>query len=186
MKTLVCFPLVALLGWAQWSQYGARALTSDIKAAAVGDVLTVLVVEEAQAANAAQTGEQRRSDLTVGLQGSFNRFGFQTGGRFQSGTQFQGRGETMRSERIRARLTVRVVAVDSVGNLLVEGRRTTRINGEEQTIVIRGKVRPLDISPENTVLSSALAELELSYDGDGTVSRAQEPGLIARLLRLLF
>jgi len=28
--------------------------------------------------------------------------------------------------------------------------------------------------------------LELLYEGDGTVTRAQEPGLIARLLRLLF
>ncbi len=186
MKSAVALLVVSTLAWAQWSTYSARSLTSDIRAAGVGDVVTILVIEDAQATNSAQTGEDRRSDLTIGVQGTYNRFGFQAGGRFQSGTQFQGRGQTSRSERIRARLTAQVVAVDSLGNLVVEGQRTTRINGEEQTIRVRGKVRPIDILPDNTVPSYALSELVLLYEGDGTVSRAQEPGLIARLLRLLF
>ncbi|GBD07467.1 Flagellar L-ring protein [bacterium HR21] len=186
MKWCVLFPWIVTLGWAQWSLYSARSLTSDLRAATVGDVLTILVLEDAQASNAAQTGEDRRSDLRIGVQGNYNRFGFQVGGGFQSGALFRGRGETSRSERIRARLTAQVIAVDTLGNLVVEGQRTTRINGEEQLIRIRGKVRPLDILPDNTVPSYALSELVLIYEGDGTVSRAQEPGLITRLLRLLF
>ncbi|MEN3026924.1 MAG: flagellar basal body L-ring protein FlgH [Chlorobiota bacterium] len=179
---------VALLNvvWAQWSSYGLRSLTSDVRARGVGDVVTILVIEDAQASNAAQTGEQRRSDFRVGAQGSYQRSTFRAEGGFQGGAQFQGRGETSRSERIRARLTARVVAVDTLGNLVLEGERTTRINGETQAIRIRGTVRPADILSDNTVPSWALSELTLIYEGDGIVSRAQEPGLIARLLRLLF
>ncbi len=183
---IVSLPVLSTLLWAQWGVYGARSLTSDLRAAAVGDVVTILVVEDAQASNVAQTGEQRRSELHLGIQGSYNRFGFQAGGRFQSGSDIRGRGETSRMERIRARLTAQIVAIDTLGNLVVEGQRTTRINGEEQTIRIRGKVRSLDILPDNTVPSYALAELVLIYEGEGTVSQAQEPGLIVRLLRLLF
>lgn len=186
MKWYILFPWAVMVGWAQWGLYGARSLTSDLRAATVGDVLTILVLEDAQASNTAQTSEDRRSDLRTGVQGSYNRFGFQVGGGFQSGSLFRGRGETSRAERIRAQLTAQVIALDSLGNLVVEGQRTTRINGEEQRIRIRGKVRPLDILPDNTVPSYALAELVLIYEGDGTVSRAQEPGLIGRLLRLLF
>ncbi len=186
MKWYALLPGIVAVGWAQWNLYSARSLTSDLRATRVGDVLTILILEDAQASNSASTGEERRSDLRIGAQGSYNRFGFQVGGGFQSGSLFQGRGETSRSERIRARLTARVVALDTVGNLIVEGQRTTRINGEEQLIRIRGKVRPIDVLPDNTVPSYALSELVLIYDGEGTLSRAQEPGLIARLLRLLF
>jgi flagellar L-ring protein precursor FlgH len=171
---------------AQWGNYGARSLTSDLRATAVGDVVTILVVEDAQASNAAQTGEQRGSTLGLGAEGSFGSHSGRISGSFRSDAQFRGKGETSRSERIRARLTARVVAVDSLGHLVLEGRRTTRINGELQTIVLRGKVRPIDLGANNTVPSYALADLELLYEGDGTVTRAQEPGLIARLLRLLF
>ncbi|MCS6966328.1 MAG: flagellar basal body L-ring protein FlgH [Candidatus Kapabacteria bacterium] len=186
MKAILVFPCVIALGWGQWSFYGVRSLTADIRAGQIGDVLTILVVEESQASNTAQTSEQRRSELSLGAQGNYNRFGLQTGGRFHSGSQFHGRGETSRSERIRARLTVQVVGKDTLGNLIVEGQRVTRINGEEQNIRVRGKVRPIDIGPDNTVPSYALSELVCIYEGDGSVSRAQEPGLIARLLRLLF
>jgi len=127
---------------AQWGSYGVRSLTSDLRATAVGDVVTILVVEDAQASNAAQTGEQRGSTLGLGAEGSFGSHSGRVSGSFRSDAQFRGKGETSRSERIRARLTARVVAVDSLGHLVLEGRRTTRINGELQTIVLRGKVRP--------------------------------------------
>lgn len=186
MKVVVSFPLLYAMLWAQWGLYGARSLTGDLRATAVGDVITIVVVEDAQASNAAQTAEQRNGELQMGLQSTFNQFGLKAGWRFQSGSDIRGRGETSRTERIRARLTARIVALDSLGNLVVEGQRTTRINGEEQTIRIRGRVRPIDLGPDNTIPSHALSELVLIYDGEGSVSRAQEPGLITRLLRLLF
>ncbi len=186
MKAVLCFPVLCVCLWGQWGLYGARSLTADLRAAAVGDVVTILVVEDAQASNAAQTAEQRNSELRMGLQGNFQQLGAGAGWRFQSGSDIRGRGETSRTERIRARLTARIVAIDTLGNFVVEGQRTTRINGEEQTIRIRGRVRPIDLGPDNTIPSYALAELVLIYEGDGSLSRAQEPGLIVRLLRLLF
>jgi flagellar L-ring protein precursor FlgH len=44
------------------------------------------------------------------------------------------------------------------------------MNNERQHIVVRGIVRPGDVSSENTVQSNTLASLELEIKGKGVVS----------------
>jgi len=70
--------------------------------------------------------------------------------------------------------------------LYIEGKRTTKINGETQTIMISGKIRPVDILPNNNVYSYNILDLSLTIEGDGSVSKIQEPGLITKFLRILF
>ena len=83
-------------------------------------------------------------------------------------------------------MSARIVEVDSAGNLNIEGKRTTKINGETQTIIIKGFVRPVDILPNNSVYSYSILDLTLTIEGDGTISKTQEPGLITKFLRILF
>ncbi len=40
------------------------------------------------------------------------------------------------------------------------------INGEEQEIIISGLVRNRDVAPDNTILSTFVADAEIAFMGD--------------------
>jgi flagellar L-ring protein precursor FlgH len=60
------------------------------------------------------------------------------------------------------------------------------INGEEQTIKISGIIRTSDIQPDNSVYSYNISDANISFKGNGIVSRVQEPGWITKVFHWLF
>jgi len=72
------------------------------------------------------------------------------------------------------------------GNLVVEAERQVSFNQEDQTIILRGVVRPGDILSNNSVPSTSLSDLELEVKGKGVVSDAvRQPNVFVRLLMKL-
>lgn len=171
---------------AQMQSYSQRSLFSDYKAAKVGDIVTILIVEQVQAANAANTREGTDSQIGATAQAGLTGTTVQPTATIRTVDELTGIGETNRRETIRARLSAQVIAVDSNGNLKIQGKRTTKINGETQTITLTGIIRPADLSADNTVYSTKIANMVLTIEGDGIVSETKEPGLITKFLRILF
>lgn len=174
-----------------WSDR-AGSLVSDLRARRAGDVLTILVDEQSSAEKRATTDLERDSSFSSRLTPpAFERPSFlrrfllslATSGRAQSA--YEGQGTTTRTDRATGVLTARVVRVLDNGNLLIEGRRLVKVNDELQTLVVSGVVRPFDIGPDNTVLSSRIADGEVRVEGTGVVSDRQKPGLIQRLFDFL-
>ncbi|SMP74786.1 flagellar basal body L-ring protein FlgH [Noviherbaspirillum suwonense] len=156
-----------------------RSLTSDKRAYRVGDMLTVLVVENSSASANANTSTEKSGGLTFGMKTSTRG---ETGS-LQLGDTFGGKGQIQRSGRLLAQLSVIVREVDAAsGTLSVAGEQQILVNDEKQEIKLYGKVRPIDILDNNTVLSTRLAEAHISYIGDGILSEKQHPGLLTRLL----
>lgn len=184
---LVClFFAFVYISQSQFIQNTSRSLFSDVKAFKTGDAITILIIEETQADNSAATRDTRSTDLEAGISGDVNLNSFNAGGNLSTSNSFVGSGQTTRRENIRSRISARVLKIDEVGNLLIEGKRTTKINGEVQTMTISGTVRPVDILPNNSVYSYNILDLTLLIEGDGSVSKIQEPGLITKFLRFLF
>ncbi len=176
-------PLSAQNG--QMSDNIRRSLFSDQRAFSVGDAVNILIVEETTADAQAGTSNSRETSLggSLGLNtGSATNMDVGVG----TSNDFSGSGSTSRQMVFRARFSATIVGQDSLGNFIVEGTRTTKINGEEQKITLRGTIRMSDISKDNTVYSYNISNLVLVYEGDGTVTEAQEPGLITKFLRMLF
>jgi flagellar L-ring protein precursor FlgH len=191
MRTFALFMAISLLvlaqsGFAQFKQDTKRSLFSDVKAFEVGDALSVLIIEDTQADNSATTNSGRSSSLSGGADATADNSGFSGSAGLETGNEFKGSGETTRKEKIRSKISVRVVAVESNGNLKIKGTRQTTINGEKQTIILEGVVRPVDISSTNSIYSYNILDLTLTIEGDGTVSKVQEPGLITKFLQFLF
>jgi flagellar L-ring protein precursor FlgH len=159
-----------------------RSLVAENKAYRAGDVLTVLIQENASASSSTDS-RARRDTAVQGSVGSSST-GPHTG-RAAVGTEHDGGGRTQRSGRLLATLSVRVVEVNAAGDLLIQGRQELRINGETQAITLSGLVRPRDIAESNTVPSSRIAEARVEFDGEGFVSEKSRPGWIARLLAAL-
>lgn len=184
---LVLINALAIVGArGQFVQNTSRSLFSDVKAFKVGDAVTILIMEETQADNSAITKDSRSTSVGGGVAGGVNAKQFRGNADLSTSTGFSGSGQTSRKENIRSRISARVTKIDDVGNLYIEGKRTTKINGEKQTIVISGTVRPVDILPNNSVYSYNILDLTLTIEGDGSVSKIQEPGLITKFLRILF
>jgi flagellar L-ring protein precursor FlgH len=68
----------------------------------------------------------------------------------------------------------------------IEGKRIIKIDGEEQEIILSGYVRKEDISVNNTIISTYLADAQIELNGSGAINNKTNPGLISRLLEWLF
>lgn len=194
MKSLFVFPLLSGMMLflsapalrAQFQENVRRSLFSDQKAFATGDALTILITEDTEANNSATTTDSRSTKMGAGADINTGGSTIDPSISIGSNNEFSGRGQTARNERFRARLSARVVSVESNGDMRIEGKRITTINGETQTITVTGLVRLADIRSDNSVLSYHIADMVLVYEGEGTVTTAQEPGLITKFLRMLF
>jgi flagellar L-ring protein precursor FlgH len=188
MKILITILIIISSGLnAQFIQNNSQSLFSDFKAFQEGDAVMILIMEEVQADNGTSTQENRGTNvdgslgLDLGTLGSING-----SGGVETRNDFEADGQNSRNERIRSRLTARVVAVEENGNLIIEGKRTTKINGETQTVTISGVVRQVDIRPDNSVISYNIMDLTLLIEGEGNLTEVQEPGLITKFIRFLF
>jgi flagellar L-ring protein FlgH len=172
--------------FAQFIQQTNRSLFSDVKAFKEGDAIMILIVEDTQANNSAETDESRNTDLNAGVTYSGGNTNFSGQAGLSTGNTFKGQGQNSRNETIRSQLSARITGVETNGNLKIEGTRTTKVNGETQKIIIKGVVRPVDVMANNSIYSYNILDLTLLIDGDGNVSKIQEPGLITKFLRFLF
>ncbi|MDD5091490.1 MAG: flagellar basal body L-ring protein FlgH [Candidatus Wallbacteria bacterium] len=160
------------------------SLYSEHKARKTGDVVTVLIVENASAQQRASTTNKESMNGNVQTGSGFMKF-IPLGGANTS-TSYNGNGTTTRNNSFSATVTARIVEVLPNGTYRIEGRRKLNLNNEVEEISVYGLVRDEDIDRENTIESNRLAEARIEYQGKGVVTDSQKPGLIQRLLQAIF
>jgi flagellar L-ring protein FlgH len=176
----------------------AELLFADNRARRVGDIVLVNIVENSQASNKATTDTSRDSSVGVGIEHLLdhrlvnlglpvlgidrNELGETPLIKATTGSEFKGDGETKRESAISATVGARVVNVLPNGLMQIEGARETRVNNETQIIVVRGLVRSTDIDPNNTILSTNLADATIEFYGMGILAEKQRPGWLGRML----
>ena len=158
-------------------------LYGDHKALRVGDSVTVAIVENAKANNTADTDLSRTSSISANFSQFFGRKRFldlfKLGDNLiksNSENSNKGSGSTTREGQLTATITAIVKEVLPNGNLVIQGTRTVAVNHEEQYITITGVVRPEDINRDNVVLSSQVADANISIGGVGVVADKQRSG----------
>ena len=174
---------------------GSRAFFKDQRAAAVGDIITILV-NISDAADVKDTTQATRNGTETG--GVTNFFGLENkiphtfaGAtpsslvNTSSANGVNGAGEAKRSETVTLRVAGIVTQVLPNGNLVVAARQEMRVNRELRILTVSGVVRPQDIASDNTVLHDRLAEARISYGGRGELSDVQSPRYGQELLDAL-
>lgn len=177
----------------------ADYLFADDRARRVGDIVIINISEVSSGEHEANTDTERESEMDIGVTsffgkdshgidpiGGINFFGLNTGigNGVETSTynKFKGEGSTDRNSSVTATVAARVIKILPGGLLQVEGAREVRVNDETQILVIKGLVRPRDISPSNTVNSSYLADSKIEYYGKGVLADKQKAGWVMRLL----
>ena len=167
-----------------WSE-NSRSMFADKRATKVGDILTVVIQENNSATKDQSTKTARKSNVDASINSFLygpDAMKFLTkGGKFPSmsfggSSDFNGGGQIANSEKITARIAVRIIDVLPNGNLIVEGSRKTAFSGETQDAILRGVVRQDDVQSNNTVFSYNLADATIKYVSSGAVSNVQKKG----------
>lgn len=169
----------------------ATRLTADHKARNVGDLLTVAIVEELSAKRDAK----QATDKSFDMGGSASVFHPRIDTRPEAWTnatvpaysatanrKFSGSGSMENKDAVTGHITVRVTDVLPNGNLIVEGRRTMAVQGDSVTMILTGTVRVEDISADNVVQSTAVADAMIRYESTGTIADTQKKGMLTRLV----
>lgn len=154
-----------------------RPLASDKRAHLPGDVLTIMIYESSSALTSADTQLQRNN--TVGIQAAADRHAHSLA--VGANNNFDGGGTVQRAGKLLAQMSVTITGTAPNGDLLVAGEQMLEINSDRQVIKVEGRVRTLDISDANTVMSFRIADAKISYLGDGDLAARQRPGLWSRL-----
>ena len=147
----------------------AQSLYSDIKAHAFGDILSVIIIENANASRESSTKSKSNSNMKIDASASGNIASFLPifGGGSSISSSYDGADGTEQKERLSGRISVRITEKTSGGMYKIEGERTLNVNGEENVMALRGFVRPKDISANNSVFSYNVADAQITYKKGG-------------------
>lgn len=183
-----------------------RGMFADKRAKRVGDIVTVIVQESASVSNTLRlkTDKESKSGVAGVASNLLNQFlGNVPSKLFNAevrkalpvntvipdlptlpvtgANDYTGGGEIRNSQTITTRCAVQIIDTLPNGNLVVEGIRQVSFSKERQFASLRGIVRPYDIQPDNTVLSSNMADARIEIVSEGTLTDAQRKGWLLKL-----
>jgi flagellar L-ring protein FlgH len=163
-------------------------LFSDQRAIKIDDILTIQIIESAKANTEAKTNTDKEQSVAVQSGGGSGSLSFipAFGASAGSKVTHAGQGATSREGSLVATVSARVLKVLDNGNLVIEGSKVVEINDEKGLIKVSGTVRPRDIQQNNVILSSNIADAQITYSGKGVVNSAHRPGLIMRIINWIF
>lgn len=193
LASLLVAPLV-LPAESLWREASPAArMYADHKANNVGDLVTVIIQENASVSSSKSTNTNKSSSVNAGISKllySTSDFlkgddGELPGIGWTSSDTFSGGGDVSDAQSATTRLSALIMDRQPNGNLIIEGVRRTILNNETSFVVLRGVIRPVDISSTNTILSSRIADAEVQLIGEGSLTAAQRKGWLNRTYDLV-
>ncbi|MBN2803448.1 MAG: flagellar basal body L-ring protein FlgH [Deltaproteobacteria bacterium] len=174
-----------------WSE-SSPSLFEDLRASRVGDILTVIIDEKSKGDSGAKTSLDKESNMELGMSNMFGLMSALAASHpdikpealisLMSKSDFAGDGQTSRSGKLEGRIAVRVKQVMPNGDLFLEGDKVILLNEEEIHFYVSGVIRSVDVSPDNSVSSSLIADAQVEFSGRGVVADQQKPGWLKRIV----
>lgn len=164
---------------------GRMNLFADHRARDVGDLLTIVLSETTAAQTQASTTTSKKTTADMASPTIAGKTPTWNGreilnNEIDASRDFTGSGNSSQSNSLNGNLTVTVIRRLANGNLVVRGQKNLRLNQGNEFVQIEGVVREADISRDNTVASSLVADARISYNGRGTLSQSNQAGTLAR------
>lgn len=161
------------------------SLYSDVKASQVGDIITVILTENISGSSSADARNSTNSNASASGSVSGNFIPFEP--TFGSGAQVDygsdQRNNSAQRQLLEGLMSVQIVEVTPLGDLIVQGTRSTEINGETHEMKLSGTVRQNDVDSQNRVLSFRVANADISYQQKGGIHEiTKKRGRIKRIV----
>ncbi|MEZ8082569.1 flagellar basal body L-ring protein FlgH [Enterovibrio norvegicus] len=158
-----------------------KASWADQRANAIGDIVTILIEENANASSSA--GLDADNEHVISILNDLKGTPFNFDANINSGMNND--ASTSRKGSISATITARVVEIDQYGLLRIEGTQFVTVNGEEQQITLNGFVRKDDLSAQNAIISSRIESARIELSGIGEVDDNRKPSIFRSMFRWL-
>ena len=172
-----------------WTENGRLArLSTDVRAMRPHDLISVVVQESLAAETDGTVKNSRASNASSQVSGLLGTL--HAGNALQnlvnqtSSAGLNAQGTSATNSSLSTTLGGQVIEVLANGMLVIEAARQVEFSQQMQTIVLRGLVRPEDISQQNQVLSTAISSLELEVRGKGIINDyTHRQNVLVRLLQ---
>lgn len=158
------------------------------------DLVTIVIREESKSSSTGQTDTKKSTSFDAAVEEwiSLNlaNLSVQGGGiggtapsvKLNANREFKGDGSVDRSDSVTLRVQAEVLDVKPNDTLVVQARKRIKNDDEELTVILTGICRAEDITLDNTVLSTQLADLNLEKMSKGQVRNAGQRGWLTKLL----
>jgi flagellar L-ring protein precursor FlgH len=158
------------------------SIFSDVKAHAIGDVVTVLVVENANASRESKINSSGNSNLAASgsVSGTLTEYLPVFGLSNSLSSSHDGAEGTEQKDKLTAKISARITEISETGMIKIQGERIVEVNGETNVMQIEGSVRSRDIATDNTIYSYNLADAKVIYRKNGIKNKLVKPGTFQR------
>lgn len=167
-----------------WVDNGTLSLYADKKARNVGDILTIVINESTTQTASKSRNNSKSGSVNVGT--GTGIFDFIKAFSASGSDSFQADGSATDTNRYSGQITVTIVEVLPNDNMIVEGTQSIWQNRDEHRITLRGVIRRDDVTMNNTVPSTKVADASIRFDGKGPLNAKQRQGIITQLFNFLF
>jgi flagellar L-ring protein FlgH len=158
-----------------WTDSGRLTrMVTDVRAMRPHDLISVVVSESLAASTDGTVKNSRASNASSAISGLIGTL--HAGNALQnlinqtSSAGLNAQGTSATNSSLSTTFGGQVVEVLPNGMLVIEAARQVEFSQQTQTIILRGLVRPEDISQQNQVLSTAISSLELEVRGKGIIN----------------
>ena len=182
--------------FSQRAAQDAATISEKVNRFEPGDIITVLVRETLDASTTADTNTKKESDVESTAAAAANQFlvGQKPDGNnilnpgelpnwaIESENETKNEGDTRRRNTLTTSITCTVVEVYPNDNIRIEGHKQVTVNREDSTVYVSGIIRSKDITAQNTVQSTQVADAVVRVKGKGPLWNNQRRGLVTRFL----
>lgn len=160
----------------------------------VHDLITIIVREDKRASSDSKLESERQWKVESELAKWFRLAGGNLvaqplpdapGVLFDFDNQYDGEGKTERQDSLITRITATVTDVKPNGTLVLEAKKAIATDEDRQIMTLTGVCRALDVTPQNTVLSTQLADAQIDVQHTGPARDASRRGWLMRFFDLL-
>ena len=164
--------------------YEAHNIFVDRKARHVGDIVTIVITENTTTSQSKSTSNSKSGNTN--LQAGVGIFDFLKAASAGGSDSFEAEGSASNTARYSGNVTVTVTEVQPNGNMVLEGTQSIWQNRDEHKITFRGVCRQDDVTANNTIPSTKIADATVRFDGKGPLNAKQRQGILTQIFNFLF
>jgi flagellar L-ring protein FlgH len=183
-----------LMATSLFTEDGCDLFTVE-RATKIGDLVTIVIAESTSASNKSTTSTKKslNTDGELSVSGFLEWIaGFPDVIQpvkdltFTPKEDFAGQGTVNSNGAFSTRITATVVDKLPNGNFVIEGVRHITIAKDTADLTIRGVIRPQDITVDNTIPSTLVADMDILYQGKGIIADRQHDGVLSKIFNFFF
>ena len=165
---------------------GYAPLHEGLRARAIGDPVTIQLIENTTSSKSAASKTQRSGAGSIIPPAAFP-FAWLNPESLKASSQgsFNGQGNATQTSSFSSELSVTIAEVRPNGTALLRGEKRMMLSQGQEWVQFSGIVRLADIDQDNRIASTRIADARLTYSGNGAVQRSAREGWLSRFFNMI-